>query len=93
MIDASKHSGAVSTSLSPYWRILLVKIIEIKKALTRSIFELEKCSFFFFQMGQNIDWNHYQGASPAPNNDKGPLQVKCHIRAQWGGGANCICKV
>ena len=44
-------------------------------------------------MGQNIYWNHYQGASPAPNNDKGPLQVKCHVRAQWGGGLVEFCKV
>ena len=35
-------------------------------ALTLSIFELEKCSFFKrVKILQEIDWYHYQGASPA----------------------------
>ena len=40
----------------------------IKNALTWSIFELEKCSFFFkwVRISPEIDWYHYQGASPAP---------------------------
>ena len=28
--------------------------------------------------------------SPASNNDKDPYEVKCHIRAQCGGGINAI---
>ena len=36
-------------------------------ALTLSIFELEKCSFFkWVRISPEIDWYHYQGASPAP---------------------------
>ena len=62
----------------------------IKNALTRSIFELEKCSFFkWVRLSPKIDWYHYQGAksgtyvySPASNNDKDPYEVKCHIRGQ-----------
>ena len=40
----------------------------IKNALTRSIFELEKCSFFFkwVRILPEIDWYHYQAPSPAP---------------------------
>ena len=48
--------------------------------------------FFFFKwvrISPEIDWYHYQGASPALkcivrvlNNDKDPYEVKCHIRAQ-----------
>ena len=45
--------------------------------------------FFFFKwvrISSEIDWYHYQGASPASNFDKDPYEVKCHIRAQCGGG-------
>ena len=45
--------------------------------------------FFFFKwvrISPEIDWYHYQGASPASNNDKDPYEVKCHVRAQCGGG-------
>ena len=39
----------------------------IKNALTRSIFELEKCSFWkWVRTSQEIDRYHYQGASLAP---------------------------
>ena len=40
----------------------------------KSIFELEKCTFFkWVRISPEIDWNHYQGASPAP---------KCIVRYQ-----------
>ena len=38
----------------------------IINALTRSIFELEKCSLFLNGSEFRHDWYHYQGASPAP---------------------------
>ena len=65
-----------------------------KNALTRSIFELK--TTFFFQMGQNFARNWLVSLSggssgtymhsPASNFDKDPYEVKCHIRAQCGGG-------
>ena len=61
----------------------------IKNALTRSVFELEKCSSFFFKWVRvlpEIDWYHFQGASPASNIDKDPYKVKCHIRSQCTAG-------
>ena len=47
---------------------LLLQILEItKNALTRSVFELEKCFFFkWVRISPEIDWYHYQGASLAP---------------------------
>ena len=54
----------VSNIFRPYLKDLLLNFkIFAKDALTRSIFELEKCSFF---NGSVIDWCHYQGASQAP---------------------------
>ena len=45
---------------------------------------------FFFKwvrISPEIDWCHYQGASPPSNNDKDPYEVKHYIRTQCGGGA------
>ena len=40
----------------------------MSNALTRSIFELEKCSLFnWVRSLPEIDWYHYQGAYPAPS--------------------------
>ena len=59
----------VSNTFGPYLRDLLLEIeIFLENALTRLIFELEKCSFFkWVRIFPEIYWYHYQGASPAPS--------------------------
>ena len=78
--------GTVSNIFGLYWEILYW-IFEIfaKNALTQSIFEVEKCSFFtLVRISPEIDWYHYQGASTAPmnnvhspasNNDRDPYEL------------------
>ena len=43
-------------------------VIFFGNSLTRAVFEVEKCFFFFkwVRISPEIDWYHYQGASPAP---------------------------
>ena len=59
--------GSISNIFSPYLRDLLLKIIQIykKNALTGSIFELKICFFKWVRISPEIDWYHYQAASPA----------------------------
>ena len=59
----------VSTNFQPYLRDLLLNFERSSEnALTRSFFDLEKCSFFlkWVRILPEIDWYHYQGASSAP---------------------------
>ena len=56
----------VSNIFGPILIHLFLKIFT-KNALTQSIFELEKCSFFrWVRILPEIDWYHYQSASLAP---------------------------
>ena len=59
----------VSTLLVRIWEIYYWKFDRFTRiALTRSVFELEKCFFFkWVRISPEIDWYHYQGASPAPS--------------------------
>ena len=55
----------------------------MKNAQTRSIFKLEKCSFFL----NGSEFCHIListiiSVHSASNNDKAPYEVKCHIRAK-----------
>ena len=60
--------GLFQTFLAPIWEICSWKFERFtKNALIRSVFELEKCFFFKrVRISPEIDWYHYQGASPAP---------------------------
>ena len=60
--------GTVSNSFGPFLRDLQLKIEEIYEKCSNLVsFELEKCSFFkWVRLSPEIDWYHYQGASPAP---------------------------
>ena len=45
--------------------------------------------FFFFKwvrISPEIDWYHYQGASPALNNDKDPYELSVTSEPSVGGG-------
>ena len=61
--------GTVSNSFGPYLRDLLLKIWEIYEKCSNSVNFWARKMFFFFKwvrISPEIDWYHYQGASPAP---------------------------
>ena len=61
--------GTVSNSFGPYLRDLLLKIWEIYKKCSNSVNFWARKMFFFFKwvrISPEIDWYHYQCASPAP---------------------------
>ena len=61
--------GLFQKFLARIWEIYNWKFERFtKNGLTSSVVELEKCSFFlkWVRISPEIDWCHYQGASPAP---------------------------
>ena len=77
--------GLFQTFLARIWEIYYWKFERLpKKPLTRSVFELEKCSFFFkwVRISPEIDWYHYQGANPAPT-CKVRHQIMTNTPTRW----------
>ena len=75
----------VSNIFGPYLRDLPLKIWQIYKKCSNSVNFWARKMFFFFKwvrISSEIDWYHFQGASPASNIDKDPYEVKCLIRSQ-----------
>ena len=88
--------GTVSNSFGPYLRDLLLKIWEIYEKCSNSVNFWARKMFFFFKwvrISPEIDWYHYQGASPAPTcivrhqtMIKPPTSEVSHQSPVWGGG-------
>ena len=93
--------GTVSNSFGPYLRDLLLKIWEIYEKCSNSVNFWARKMFFFFKwvrISPEIDWYHYQGASPAPmcivrhqKLIKVPTSEVSHQSPVWGGVSEPKC--